>query len=248
MAEGGALRLKASRNLNESFARLPETVSLPPEGQGKRASVLEARSVQDAGLARALEEYGAELLVSVPIIYGKEASGLILVIYSDRGRYCAEEIPFLESAASSIAVASGHCALFQKELSSKKFLERLLNQMPCGLAVFDREGWCVTMNSQARQMLGADPGFDHLKYSVLEDDALKSLGIVTSITKSYEGYTTEFIINYSLLSARALGLNAMSRKLRIRSFPLYDAGGEISNLALIYEDLTESGQCAGGPS
>ncbi len=34
-------------------------------------------------------------------------------------------------------------------------------------------------------------------------------------------------------------------KLRIRSFPLYDAGGEISNIALLYEDLTETAEAGG---
>src|SRR3990170_2492629 len=131
--------------------------------------------------------------------------------------------------------------LFHKELSARKFLEHLMNQLPHGLAVFDIGGRCVIMNAQARQMLGAEHRFDHSRYSILEDDLLKAQGMVISIKKSYEGYSTEFIIKYSPLSARALGLNgAPARKLRIKSFPVYDSGGEISHVALLYEDLTES--------
>jgi len=239
--EGGGLRLKAAYGVDEGYIRQAQTLSIALEDLNKSLSVFDRVNLSNPSFSAVLAERSIELMVSSPLFYNKEFSGVLVSMYRDRAHYTAELAPFLEAAASSIAVASGHSALFQKELSARKFLEHLMNQLPHGLAVFDIGGRCVIMNAQARQMLGAEHRFDHSRYSILEDDLLKAQGMVTSIKKSYEGYSTEFIIKYSPLSARALGLNvAPARKLRIKSFPVYDSGGEISHVALLYEDLTES--------
>ena len=244
--EGSVLRLRAAYGLDEGYIRQAHTLSLPLESLNKSISVFDRVSMANPPLAAVLEERSIELVVSAPLFYNREFTGVLLSMYRDRTSYSADLAPFLEAAAASIAVASGHSALFQKELLARKFLERILNQLPHGLAVFDRGGRCALMNVQARLLLGAEVRFDHSSYSVLEDDLLKEQGMVTSIKKSYEGYSTEFIIKYSALSTRALGLSGPVRKLRIKSFPVYDSGGEISHVALMYEDLTESEPAGAG--
>lgn len=240
MVKGNSLKLKAAEGLDESFTRRAHTVPFPLEGAGEALKVFDRRSFPNAEIAAALEDERVELLASVPLLYNNGVAGLLLVMYRDGTRYGAEHNPFIEAVASLIAVASGHSALFQEELSSKKFMSRIMDQMPFGLAVFGPGGRGLIMNGRARQMLGTGSEFDPLSYCVFDDEVFRAQGAVNSINRSYDGYSTEFTINYSPMSSRAFGLNAPAKKLRVRSFPLYDSAGEISNMAILYEDLTGS--------
>jgi len=245
MLEGDTLRLKATAGLDETYSKAAASMPGFPAGSAEGASVVEHFPGLDGPLAGALKAAGAALAAAVPLVYNNGAAGLLLVMYGDAARFKNEQLGFLEAVASSIAVASGHSSLFQREHSTKKSYERLLQQLPVGLAVFGPDGRCSLMNAQARRMLGAEAAMEPVSYSVFEDSMLASQGILTTIRKSYEGYTTEFIINYSPMSTRALGLATAPVKLRIRSFPLYDAGGEIVNIALMYEDLSETAEAGG---
>jgi hypothetical protein len=57
---------------------------------------------------------------------------------------------------------------------------------------------------------------------------------------------TEFIINYDPKAIKRFNFNGTPSKLRIKSIPLYDSGGEISNIALLYEEVTEDEESAEG--
>ncbi|MCL4872634.1 GAF domain-containing protein [bacterium] len=234
---GGALMLKSAFGLPEGVAARLEDVSLKG-WEGGAAKVFDRGSLP-AAFSGILSGPGTELVAAAPLVYNGEAAGLLIAAYGDRGVFSEEHLAFLEAIASSIAVISGHSALFKNERASRMLLERLIGQLPLGLAIFGLDGKCVMMNGRARLMLGANSGFDASAYSVLEDKVLRSQGMVTAINKSYDGYSTEFIINYAPISARELGLSAPGRRLRIRSFPIYGSGGEVSNLALLYEDMSE---------
>lgn len=236
---GGELRLMSAAGLPEGVARSLNDFSL--QGwEGGQSRVFERNSPSPPAFTGLLAGPGAELLAAAPLVYDQEAAGLVLAVYSDRTGYSVEHLAFLEAVASAIAVTSGHSALFRNERASRMLLERLIGQLPFGLAVFGLDGRCVIMNGRARLLLGVNSGSDATGYSVLEDEVFRSQGMVQAISKSYDGYTTEFIINYSPISARELGLSAPGRRLRIRSFPVYGSGGEVSNLALTYEDMAES--------
>ncbi|WKZ34034.1 MAG: GAF domain-containing protein [Thermodesulfobacteriota bacterium] len=237
LEDGGALRLKSASGLPEGIAARLEDVSLSG-WEGGAAKVFD-RSSFPAAFSGILSGPGTELVAAAPLVYNRQAAGLLIAAYGNREGFSVEHLAFLEAIASSIAVISGHSALFRNERASRILLERLIGQLPPGLAVFGLDGKCVMMNGRARLMLGANSGFNASAYSVLEDEVLRSQGMVAAISKSYEGYSTEFIINYAPMSARELGLSAPGRRLRIRSFPVYGSGGELSNLALLYEDMSE---------
>ena len=244
--ETGVLKLKAQIGLNGSFSREALTLPRPPEGVSREQSlIVDGLASIEEPLRGALKSVGAAVAAVVPLAYNNELTGLLLVAYKDPARFNKDQLRFLEAVAASIAVASGHSGLFQKEHSTRKFFERLLAQLPAGLAVFGVDGRCVLMSAQARRALGVDPAMEASSYCVFDDDSLVSQGAISPIRKSYEGYPAEFIVNYSPMSARALGLAMAPVKLRVRSFPLYDSGGEVSNVALMYENLTEAAGTAG---
>jgi len=221
----------------------------------------------DYGAASALKAMGIKTLITAPIVFGGEVKGLLLAAYRDnhglseggglprpalslssnifigdmRG-HTSRGIPsstvvFVESLAAAIGASTGHVNLFQNEFSLRRFLERIINQMPLGVAVFDCAGACRLINPQLKKMLGADPKYDFpARYNIFEDDVLLANGLMPYVKKTYAGFVSEFTVNYEPAVMLRHGFIGMPRGLRIKTFPLYDSGGEISNIMIIYEE------------
>lgn len=244
--EDGVYRLRAQSGLDGSFRQQAGVIAGAQSAiTGARSAVIGEIDSLEEPLRGALKASGAQVAVFVPLVYNSGQTGLLVVCYADPARFNAGQTGFLEAVAASIAVASGHSDLFQKEHSTRKFFERLISQLPVGLAVFGTDGGCVLMSSQARRALGADPGMEASSYSVLDDAVFSSQGAMAHVRSSYEGYTSDFIVDYSPMSGRALGLTMDPVRLRVRSFPIYDSGGEVSNIALLYENLADASTDAG---
>ncbi len=246
VSEPGGFRLKAAAGFDDKFIKTASFVPLHElngvESKGS-STVFEA----GPGCFEGDASSGFKRFIVAPMSYNSEVTGLLAAAFKD-GEASAGAPPFLEAVASALAVAAGHASLFQSEHSSKRFLERIIHQMPFGLAVFDKSGACLMMNSVLRRILGAEQKFSpEGGYRVFEDEVLSSQGMVTSIKKSYEGFATEFIINYNPGLLSKYNFPSAHKRLKIKSFPLYDAGGEISNIALLYEDITDSPELSGNP-
>ncbi len=245
--EDGAFRLKASEGFDDNFMRewaSAEQTAFDPIDKG--TAVFKALDrVRPAGLAAHLRESGFAGIVIAPIEFDSRPMGVLVAALKEAS---GGAVAFYVSIAAALGVSAGHVGLLQAEMVQRKFLERVVNQVPFGVAVFGRDGSCVMMNSVLKKLLGADPGANaHRRYSVFEDDILSAQGMLTSIKKAYEGYSTEFIIHYNPTLLSRCGFMGAAKRLKIRSIPLYDSGGEISNIALLYEDMTDqSGITAGG--
>lgn len=245
--EEGAFRLKASEGFDDNFMRewaSADQSAFDPLDKG--AAVFKALDrVRPAGLAERLRESGFVGIVIAPIEYDSKPLGVLVAALKEAS---GGAVAFYGSIAAALGVSAGHVGLLQAEMVQRKFLERVVNQVPFGVAVFGRDGSCVMMNSVLKKLLGADPRPGaHRHYSVFEDDILSAQGMLTSIKKAYEGYSTEFIINYNPSLLSRCGFMGAAKRLKIRSIPLYDSGGEISNIALLYEEMTDqAGITAGG--
>ncbi len=197
--------------------------------------------------ASALKARGVRSLIAAPIVYGNEVMGLLLAAYKDNPDFAggraspASAMLFIESLAAAIGASTGHVTLFQNEFASRRFLERVINQMPFGVAVFDVAGACRLINPQLKKMLGADPKYDFSgRYSIFEDDVLLANGMMPYVKKTYEGFVSEFAVNYEPAAMLKHGFIGLPRGLKIKTFPLYDSGGEISNIMLIYEETEDA--------
>lgn len=244
--EEGAFRLKASEGFDDNFMRewaSADQSAFDPLDKG--AAVFKALDrVRPAGLAEHLKESGFAGIVIAPIEYDGKPLGVLVAALKEAS---GGAVAFYGSIAAALGVSAGHVGLLQAETAQRKFLERVVNQVPFGVAVFGRDGSCVMMNSVLKKLLGADPRLGvHLHYSVFEDDILSAQGMLTSIKKAYEGYSTEFIINYNPSLLSRCGFMGAAKRLKIRSIPLYDSGGEISNIALLYEDMTDQSETPSG--
>ncbi|MFQ5354695.1 MAG: hypothetical protein ACE5DR_07075, partial [Thermodesulfobacteriota bacterium] len=164
--------------------------------------------------------------------------GRLILLYESRPD--RDEVEFISAFASAIGTSISFVQRLKEEHDNWKNCFMLLNQLPFAVAVFEKGGACILVNLLLKKFLGSAPGFDFLKdYTFMEDDVLYTQGLVTTIKKSYDGFITEFIINYDPYLVKRYGFMGESRDLRVKSIPLYDPDGTISKIALLFEDIGE---------
>ncbi len=189
----------------------------------------------------ALRGKGFSSLICLPLSYNNEASGFLYAAFTDEDLAAAGDPDvFISALGSCVALANGHLGLFIGELSSRKFFERVINQMPSGIAVFERTGRCRLMSASLRRFMGADQRFDPDNgYNLFDDGFLSSQGMLGPVKKTFDGYPYESICLYDPAANARFGFSGRVRRARLRSLPLYDAGGEITSIMLVYDDLGE---------
>lgn len=248
--EDGDLRLKSSAGFEGSFLKDVQTVSREPlRGMEERPVVFkDLDEYPDKNYGGTLKYHGFETLLVAPVLYNNEVVGFFYAACKGRKKVLEEGTSFFEAIAAGVGVSAGYIDMFQGEHNSKKFLERIIRQMPFGVAVFGRNGMCLMLNDAVKRYLGADYRANLVeKYSVFEDEVFSSQAIMASIKKSYEGFSTEFIINYNPMSVKKYNFSGPMRRLKVRSFPLYDSGGEISDIVLVYEELSPAENLSPAP-
>lgn len=241
----GALTLKASDCAGDDiFRKIAVIMHADVAGLHEKDTLTvfaDAGEFPHRGLNDALKAQGLKSIHVIPLSYGSEVLGCIFMAYEGGGAALDDTLLFLDAYAKAIAVQTAHIALFQKEYGLKSFLERIVNQLPFGVAVFDRTGACQVFNTGLKKMLGADRRFSLINlYNVFEDAVLSANGIISSVKKTYEGYSTEFVISYNPTLAARHYFSGPQRKIKIKTCPLYDIDGSISNIVLFYEDLGTS--------
>lgn len=252
--DGGTLRLRALSGFEEAIAGDIGIIDFSELGGLEKETVPRIFTTQAAYPSgrywAALRSQGFSALICVPLGYNDRVTGFLYAALRDEGPALAEGADvFIEALGSCVAVANGHLGLFLGELSSKKFFERVINQMPYGTAIFERTGRCRFMNVSFRRFLGVDQRFDaNNGYNLFQDEYLSSQDLLASIKKTFDGYLFEYLGLYDPAVNAKFGFSGRIRKARLRSLPLYDAGGEITSIMLIYDDLDESepgAPCAG---
>ncbi len=245
------LRLKASHGMNRTFgmdgATIAQFIKNLRTGKEETAVVYDrVEEFPNKRFGELVKANGFGTLVSVPIQFSGTLYGYIYAAYTDKESVCQEELPFLEAVSSLFGTYIGYITRFRSEYDVNIFLDMLLNQLPFGFAVYDRSGTCRLINSTQKRFLGVRDNEPLVgRFKVFEDDVLVRQGMIKSIKKSYEGYATEFIIRYDPGSIKRFSFNGVVKMLRIKSIPLYDSGGEISNIALLYDDVTDTEESIG---
>lgn len=252
-----ALRLKASSGLGDTPPKDIESLNAlrikTPEAPPFAEFFNEIDDYPDYRAASALKALGFKSLITAPIVYGSEVRGLLLAAYGDNpGLHEAGALPisaqiFIESLAAAIGASTGHVNLFQGEFVSRRFLERVINQMPFGVAVFDAAGACRLITPQLKKLFGADQKYDFpARYNIFEDDVFLANGMMPYVKKTYEGFVSEFTVNYEPAVMLRHGFIGLPRGLRVKTLPLYDSGGEISNIIIIYEETKDTAAAESG--
>ncbi len=235
--EDDGLVLKASAWAQEEMDGLPRTIE--PDGLGDGSGEIMAANASGLpSYAAGLRAAGVKWFRSFAISPGPEGDyGRLLLLYTWAPD--EEEEGFTRAIASAMGAAIAYVERLREEHEAKEKYLGLLNQLPMGIAVFGRGGACIFANLILRRMLGAGPEFRFTdNYTFMEDDILKAQGLVTTIGKAYDGFVTEFIINYDPYHVKHYGFMGEARDLKVKAVPLYEPDGTISKIALIYEDIS----------
>lgn len=248
LTDGGVFRLKSSAGLGEGFIR--EWSEIGADFPGGRAVAFRGL-VGSTGLGYdgALRECGFKAIETVPLTFNDVLIGYLCLLFRDEAQGpVSESAPFFAALASGVSVLLGHFDLYNEERLSRRFLDRVLNQIPAAFAVFDLSGRCVVINGALKRLLGADQRLVLAgEYNVFEDEAIMAGGFTEQIKKTCEGYSTELAFNFNPHEIKKHSFfKGPSRRLKVRTYPLYDEGGEVSNILLLYEEIQDRGGAPAG--
>ncbi|MBI5888256.1 MAG: hypothetical protein HZB82_06045 [Deltaproteobacteria bacterium] len=248
LAEDGLLKLKASSGLGGIF--LNEGSGLPIDAFAGMQEDMSTRIFSN------VEEYpyeimrplfkgaGCSCLISVPVKRDMKTAGYFYAMF--KGAPPDSGAPFFEAAAQGIEGYIGYASVYYAERNLRRFFERALEQMPMGVAVFDRQGACTFANSRLKKLLNAHPEFVFAgAYSVMEDDAFSGDAVKGHIRNVYAGYTAEFMVEYAPSITARFGFGTSLKRFKIKGSPLYDLGGEISSIMLLYEPVVDEAAGSG---
>ncbi|MEE8573856.1 MAG: GAF domain-containing protein [Thermodesulfobacteriota bacterium] len=243
--EKNTFELKASSGIDSSeLAEVSEVSSTERifdiEASGDEIEITDLDEYPDGKLKTFLSSRGFSSIVTAPIPYNKSTIGFIILEFKLRASFTESSVPFIKAIVSLLGAAAGHVDFFQSEYEKKFFLERIIEQSPVGYAAFDNDGSAIMLNSTLRKMLGVSKDSDFIRrYKLFEDNVLESEGALSHIRESFDGHIGEAIVDYDPTLLTWYDFTGDPLRLRIKSYPLYDAGGAIAGVILLYENTGE---------
>ena len=127
----------------------------------------------------------------------------------------------------------------QLHYSESRF-RALMEQSPLSIQIFTPDGYTQSVNRAWENMWGLT--LDALaQYNILQDRQLAAQGAMPCIEKGFAGEATEVPAVFYEMDENEF-VHGSSRKLWVRAYiyPLKNATGEIQEVALIHEDISES--------
>ena len=250
----GASRLQVSKGFSESFFRdaevipaleAPDSPDSPDSYGAPDLSEADARKprvfkgldgLPEGHFKTVLRAEGIGTLVSAPVFHGGSRIGYFLAAYKDPGALREVDLAFFKALGSSVGVGVGYAKVFFDEHLVKRFLESVVEHAPTALGVFDKDGQCVIANAAFKKVLvGAEDTDLAGNFNVFEDEALIAQGHIDKIKGSFKGVEAEFIVEYGEYGEH--GGASSGRRIMARSYPIFDASGNVPNVGLLYSEL-----------
>jgi PAS domain S-box-containing protein len=180
---------------------------------------------------------GRKLIVDSSVAAVRDAQGYIIEMVGINRNVTAQRQTERELVRSSRELAKVNT-----------FLERIIEQSPIGIGVFDKSGLMIQMNPAYCRIIGIEQADKMVgQYNALENPFAISSGIAEAIKRVLKSEVVS-------LSPRELDFSdfdqiygthkrkvILSRKL----FPLFDGGGQVQNVVALVEDITEQRQLTG---
>ena len=216
-----------------------------------------AEHTVDAGHARLILAIGIRSHLSVPMLARGHAVGVISIGITESDRcYGPADIALAEELARRAALAVDNARLYQAaqhELARAAALEAglrqserrfraMMEQSPLSTQLLGRDGRTLSVNRAFETLWGlsAEALGD---YSVLEDAQLEEKGIAPLLRRAFAG---EPVMLPEIAYELERSLPGRSRHeqqtcwVRAFAYPLRDDAGEVSEVVLVHEDVTEA--------
>lgn len=127
----------------------------------------------------------------------------------------------------------------ERLVDSENRFRSFMEQAPLSMQIFTPDGRTQRVNRAWENMWGATLA-DMAQYNVLQDQQLIDSGLMPYIEKAFAGEPTEIPATYYDIAANEK-IHGPNKKFWVRAYmyPLKNAAGEIQEIALIHEDITE---------
>ncbi|MDD4179501.1 MAG: PAS domain S-box protein [Candidatus Margulisbacteria bacterium] len=132
-------------------------------------------------------------------------------------------------------------------LSSRQFLERVIENTPNPMWISDAKGTVIRLNQALRDLLNLTDEAIVGKYNVFNDTQVKEQGFLPLVQKVFEkGGTVEFEIDYQTAKETQVKFNQPIHKiLDIMISAVVDNNGQVVNAIAQHKDITERKQIEG---
>lgn len=210
----------------------PENV--PPEEWHKYVIICELDGTtvveqQNLPLYRALR---GEIVKDKYLIVKRKDLGSVLVKYNAR--------PLLDDDDEKVgAIITAEDS--QDLAHSIARFKTIFEQSPLSIQILDKSGKTILVNSAFRKLWEFSEEFinEHIlkDYNILEDQGLEKAGRLAEFKKAFEGETVhlkEFLYDQS-----EMGFPGRSRWTKSIVYPLKDALGEVQEVVIIHQDVTD---------
>jgi transcriptional regulator with GAF, ATPase, and Fis domain len=233
------LKLKVSKGFSETFFYKGEDVPLKEkfvDGKlSKEPMVFKSLDLcPDGNLKVVLFSEGIRSVISTPILNENKVIGFFDIVFKEEGGDMNKHLAFLKAIAANMGVAVGYSELFLKEHAASDFMERVIQQTPYGLAVFEKDGVCAMANSAFKNLIGGNTATDFVgNYNIFDDEEFIRQGLASFVKNSYSGRIMDFVVEYK---STYLGVDRAA-SFKVRSFPLYDAAGNIAQVGVFFDPV-----------
>ncbi len=174
-------------------------------------------------------EYGSEYRIIQPSGAIKHLSAAAIIVRNDDGK--PSRLIGINLDITDRKEAQG--ALQESE---RRF-RTVIDQSPVSMEIYSPDGFQVQVNKAWETMWKADPKISIGKFNILTDPQISEFPIYPQIVKAFEGQI-QFIAEWYFDPAIS-GYSARDRYMRSYIYPIKDEDGNIENIVLTHEDITE---------
>lgn len=131
-------------------------------------------------------------------------------------------------------------AINQKLSDSEDRFRLLMRESPAVIEIYDRHGTQVTVNKAYETLWGFPAEHTVGIFNLFKSDAIKQTGLLDYINRAYAGESVT-VPEYEYDAAGNIPGSGLSRKrwLYTRIYPIQNNNGDIENIVIMHEDMTE---------
>ncbi len=132
--------------------------------------------------------------------------------------------------------------LMAKSRENERFLNCIIDNLPMGFQLYDKNGYSIRMNEKQVELLGIkDVRYAVGEFNVLEDSLMKESGISELFTKAYRGETAsnfETEVNFGN-SDNQWETHRFKKYYNVTVCPIFDANHQVAAAACLTQDITD---------
>lgn len=198
-----------------------------------------------------LQKLGFRSAIIVPVVARDFILGAISLASAESGkRFTEDDLALAEDLGRRAGTAIDNAWLYRKsqeEIAERTRIEgevrlsearfrTLVEQSPLSIQIYSSDGYCLQANEAFSKLFGIDPA-ELLGYNIFEDEQLAKRGMLPYLERAFKGEPVTVAAVY--YDPEEDGTKGRGRWVRAFSYPIKEASGELKEVALILEDITD---------